>query len=373
MKRVLLVLEPRPTAPPLTKALFDRTQELTWVPANSVDEARRVLSADRFDAIFVEPPRKTMSFNAFVSFVGRLEPRPLLLVLGADAPGGRRIEPGDPTYVADQILDLLGLRRSAVHDLETVAELFVRRPFELHVVREPGSEVLMVRGSASRELEEDEVMLARRAMEAGQPATLEVFWDDPRPHALFAVSPGRSLREVLSRRPLSVPEVLAVIRGVAMAMRAMHEVGLSAGLLGAGRVWLGVDGSVSLPGHGFAQLTPERMRFAPPIAGLDPPEHDGAPAPEGDAFRLGTLLHSLLGVRAFDGVDLFAFLSGNWPAWPERVTAKLGPAAPRLDALLSWSQPRAVATRPRGERLVALVAQYAPSDSTLLLQRLASE
>jgi hypothetical protein len=45
MKRILLVIEQRPIAPPLTEALFERTQELTWDAVNSVDEARRVLSS----------------------------------------------------------------------------------------------------------------------------------------------------------------------------------------------------------------------------------------------------------------------------------------------------------------------------------------
>lgn len=345
--------------------LYERTQNVSWSRVHTVDQARRELANGWFDAVLLRPGPKALSFRAFATFVDSLPKRPKLLVIGSELPGAARLEDGEAARIVDQVLAVLGLTRSAIHDHEVVEELDVRSPFELHLVRAPGSAAVLVRGSSSIELGDAERALAQRAAAVrgpGLPDVIEAWWDDPKPHAFYAVPRGVSLNRVrAARRTVDRDTALAVLHGVAIGVATMHAAGMSVGELGVGRVWLGAHGEVLLPGNGFAQLTPTRSRFLPMVPGSDPPE-EGSGTPRsigGDAFRVGVLLHVLVaGVQPFAKVDTFSFMQGAWPPLSDRVREVLGDAVALLEMTLRSSDTE----RPRGELLREQIARYAPKN-----------
>ncbi len=364
--RLLLVVHDAAFSGALLGELSARRDAVEAWSAETFEEARAWLERSPFDAVLLAPGSKRLSYEGFVKRVGALAAPPALLVLGEDAPSARRIEPGSPRRVVDQLFPALGIARSALADTRVVEWLGLSGVAHLERVEWPGAGEPLVRASArAGEFEREALPLAQRVATLAGPGlapTLECFWDDANPHTLQAVGPGVCLFRLMAQRPAEgVRGALALVRGVAEGVRTAHAAGVSAGHLAPSSIWLGADGSVQLLGLQLGQLPlPAPRHYG--LAREAPPEEFGtglAPQPEGDAYRLGVLLMRLA-VDDDPVRDLapFAHVRAEWAPELRAHREALGAAGGLIETLV---QPLS-GDRPRGELLFELVDALAPAD-----------
>lgn len=363
--RLLLVLHDATLAGELGHELAVRRDEVEVWPADSFDEARRWLEDSPFDAVLVSPGKKRLGFEHFLSRMAQATPRPRVLLLGEEAPGTQRIEPGSAAKIVAQLFSSLGHTRSALADARVIEVLGYSGPARLERVEWPGADRPVLRAALEAGTFQPEGL--PRAMRLGAlhgpglAPTLECFWDDASPHLLQAIPPGIALhRLMVQRKAEGVDAALAIVRGVAEGVRTAHAAGVSAGYLDPSSIWLGADGSVTLLAVPLGQVASPRERFY----GLPreaPPEEFGtslAPQVEGDAYRLGVLLMRLaVDDDPVSALRPFEHVAARWEPDLGPHRAALGRAGELIE-ILAQAQG---GDRPRGELLFDLVARQAPA------------
>ena len=367
MKQLLLV-HPRATeASELTGVLAVRQDGLSYRVVESLDSARRELKDRQWDGVLMAPGLKTLSLASFLRFATTLQNPPKLMLLGEEQVGVTTVAPGSPERIVDQVLSILGIPRSATFDSRVVEELGFAGAVEFARVQWPGTEEPLLRAQVRRsDFDAESLAAAQRAgqlMGPGLAQTLEVFWDDPRPHLLQVLPDGVSLQRLLRQRPVWGTELaLAVARGAAEGIATLHAAEFSAGTLRAPSVWLTVEGEVLLLGHGLTQLPYTRQTYYG-LPSEAPPEEYGTQTPPcipGDPFRLGILLMQLaVNDSPVRQLSPLVYLQRTWRPELEPHFTALGPRVARVVELLV--QPDSF-DRPRGELLREILDDVAPRD-----------
>lgn len=349
----------------LTSALAVRQDGLSYRVVESLDTARRLLKERPFDAVLLGPGLKRLSLSAFIKFAGGLQPQPRLMLLGEREAGLTTVEPGRPEFIVDQLLSILGLTRSASFDCQVIEELGFAGAVEFARVEWKGATEPLLRAQIRRgEFEPDDLADAQRAGQLTGPGlakTLEVFWDDPRPHLLQVLPPGVSLQRLLRQRPAWGTDLaVSIARGAAEGIATLHAAEFSAGTLRAPSIWLTEGGEVLLLGHGLTQLPYTRQTYYG-LPSEAPPEEYGTQSPPrvpGDPFRLGILLMQLaVNDSPVRQLSPMVYLQRDWePEFDDHADA-LGTQVTRVLQLLF--QPDSV-DRPRGELLRTVLEEISP-------------
>ncbi|MDP1822173.1 MAG: hypothetical protein Q8L48_02995 [Archangium sp.] len=362
MKQLLLV---HPEASDLPRVLSTRQDGLSFYVVESLDAARRVLREKQWDAVLMAPGLKRLSLVSFQQFAATLPSPPKLMLIGEREPGVTTVEPGTPARIADQVLSILGLARSATFDSKVIEELGFAGSVEFSRVEWPGAPEPVLRAQVRRGEFDPEALgaaqLAGQLSGPGLAQTLEVFWDDPRPHLLQILPAGVSLQRLLRQRPAWGIELgLSVARGLADGIGTLHAADFSAGTLRAPSVWLTGTGEVLLLGHGLTQLPYTRQTYYG-LPSEAPPEEYGTQLPPkipGDAFRLGILLMQLaVNDSPVRQLTPIVYLQRDWE--PEVSRHGFGPAVTGVLELLF--RPQSV-DRPRGKLLREVIDEVAPPD-----------
>jgi hypothetical protein len=363
--QLLLVHPSWNDASEITSALAIRQDGISYRVVESLDSARRMLKEKPFDAVLIGPGLKSLSLAAFYKFAGGLKPKPKLMLLGEREAGITTVEQGKPEFVVDQLLSILGLTRSASFDSRVIEELGFAGAVEFARVEWKGAPEPLLRAQVRRgEFEPDDLADAQRAGQLHGPGlakTLEVFWDDPRPHLLQILPAGVSLQRLLRQRPVWGTDLaVSIARGAAEGIATLHAAEFSAGTLRAPSIWLTEEGEVLLLGHGLTQLPYTRQTYYG-LPSEAPPEEYGTQSPPrvpGDPFRLGILLMQLaVNDSPVRQLSPMVYLQRDWePEFDDHVDA-LGTPVTRVLELLF--QPDSV-DRPRGELLRSVLEEIAP-------------
>jgi hypothetical protein len=324
-----------------------------------------MLKEKPFDAVLIGPGLKRLSLTAFYKFAAGLKPQPKLMLLGDHEAGITTVEPGKPEFIVDQLLSVLGLTRSASFDSKVIEELGFAGAVEFARVEWKGAPEPLLRAQVRRsEFEPDDLAEAQRAGQLAGPGlakTLEVFWDDPRPHLLQILPAGVSLQRLLRQRPVWGTDLaVSIARGAAEGIATLHAADFSAGTLRAPSIWLTEAGDVLLLGHGLTQLPYTRQTYYG-LPSEAPPEEYGTQSPPrvpGDPFRLGILLMQLaVNDSPVRQLSPMVYLQRDWePEFDDHVDA-LGTPVTRVLELLF--QPDSV-DRPRGELLRSVLDEISP-------------
>ena len=364
----LLLINPRAgEASELAGVLAVRQDGLSHRVVESLDSARRELKDRSWDGVLMMPGLERLSRSSFVQFASTVRNAPKLMLLGEEEAGVITVAPGSRERVIDQVLSILGLPRSATFDSRVVEELGFAGAVEFARVEWPGAQQPLLRALVRRgDFDAQALGAAQRAGQLSGPGlaqTLEVFWDDPRPHLLQVLPEGVSLQRLLRQRPIWGTELaVSVARGAADGMATLHAAEFSAGTLRAPSVWLTVEGEVLLLGHGLTQLPYTRQTYYG-LPSEAPPEEYGTQMPPsipGDPFRLGILLMQLaVNDSPVRQLSPIVYLQRTWrPELSAHFTA-LGPRVARVVELLV--QPESF-DRPRGELLREVLDEVAPKD-----------
>jgi hypothetical protein len=345
--------------------LSTRQDGLNSQVVDSLDAARRALREKPWDAVLMTPPLKRLSLVSFQKFAATLPSPPKLMLIGEAEPGITTVEPGSPERIVDQVLSILGLARSATFDSKVIEELGFAGSVEFARVEWPGAPEPVLRAQVRRgEFDPEALAAAQRAGQLTGPGlvqTLEVFWDDPRPHLLQILPGGVSLQRLLRQRPAwGIELALSVARGVADGIETLHAAEFSAGTLRAPSIWLTDTGEVLLLGHGLTQLPYTRQTYYG-LPSEAPPEEYGTQLPPkipGDAFRLGILLMQLaVNDNPVRQLTPIVYLQREWE--PALSGHDFGPHVIGLLELLF--RPQSV-DRPRGQLLREVIDEVAPHD-----------
>lgn len=367
MKQLLLVHANSAEATDLAGVLAVRQDGLGYRLVESLDSARRELKDRPWDAVLLGPGLKRLSLASFLRFASTLPTPPRLMLLGEAEPGVTTVEPGTPERVVDQVLSILGLPRSASFDSQVIEELGFAGAVEFARVRWPGAQDPLLRALIRRgDFDAESLGAAQRAGQLSGPGlaqTLEVFWDDPRPHVLQVLPPGVSLQRLIRQRPVWGTELaVSVARGAADGIATLHAADFSAGTLRASSVWLTEAGEVLLLGHGLTQLPYTRQTYYG-LPSEAPPEEYGTQTPPcipGDSFRLGILLMQLaVNDSPVSQLSPITYLRRNWRPEVDAHRTALGPRVARVVELLV--QPESI-DRPRGALLREVLDDIAPKD-----------
>ncbi len=372
MKQLLVVHPDVSEGEALGRVLSLRQDGLGFRFVDSLDSARRELKTKPWDAVLLTAGLTSLSLASFLTFVATLPAPPRVMSLGEALPGVTTLEPGAPERVVDQLFVVLGLVRSASFDSEVLESVGFAGAVEFARVKWPGAVEPLLRAQIARS-EFDPVSLAE-AQRAGQlsgpglATTLEVFWDDPRPHLLQAVPSGVSLARLQRQRSAwGVDLALSIARGLAEGIATLHAADFSAGTLRGPSIWLTEEGDVLLLGHGLTQVPYTRQTYYG-LPSEAPPEEYGTQLPPkipGDAFRLGILLMQLaVNDSPVRQIPPVVYLQRDWRPVLEPYLEVLGPAAPMLELLL---QPEPV-DRPRGALLRQVIDEVAPRDRQRLIR-----
>ena len=185
--------------------------------------------------------------------------------------------------------------------------------------------------------------VAHSAADMMHPAILGVLYTGYEPSGtLYLVSPlvsGETLRTRLSRGPLSVSAMLALLDPLCAALQAASERDLAHGALSPNNIFLLADDTVLISDFGMAQLraTPG-ARWDGPLGYVAPETLDtGAEraTARADVFSVGTLVYEcLLGQPMFDAKSLASYLAmvGTPPKMKVRY-----PTYAHLDAVLEMA------------------------------------
>ncbi|MDP2274542.1 MAG: hypothetical protein Q8N23_08265 [Archangium sp.] len=373
MKQLLLI-HPRPAeAVELTRTLSVRQDTLSYRVVESVDSARRELKEKKWEAVLLAPGLKQLSRLSFLQFARGLTRPPKLMQLGGEPEEGvTTLHPGTPEHVVDQLLSILGLARSASFDCRVIEELGFAGAVEFAKVEWPGAREPLLRAQVRRgEFDPESFGAAQRAGQLRGPGlaqTLEVFWDDPRPHLLQVLPRGVSLQRLLRQRPLWGVEVaLSIARGAADGIATLHAADFSAGTLRAPSIWLTDAGQVLLLGHGLTQLPYTRQTYYG-LPSEAPPEEYGTQLPPkipGDPFRLGILLMQLaVNDSPVRQLSPLVYLQRDWEPDFEAHYDTFGPRVVRLLELLF--RPDST-DRPRGDLLRQVLDEVVPKNRSQLI------
>lgn len=344
--------------------LTERQGELFAHFVGSFDEARRSLKFTTFDAVLICPGLKQLSLASFLRSLPSPEPRVLVI--------GQHLPDGAPERIADQLFALLGIERSATFDAKVLETLGLAGSVEFQRVEWPGATEPLVRAQVSRsDFEASALAHAQRAGQLSGPGlaqTLEVFWDDPRPHLLQAVPPGVSLKRLVRQKTKWGVEVgLSIGRGLAEGIATLHAAGFSAGTLRPPSIWLTDAGDVLLLGHGLTQLPYTRQTYYG-LPSEAPPEEYGTQLPPlipGDAFRLGIAIMQLaVADSPVSQLSPINYLSRQWRPELDEHRDAFGRATPIIEQLLQAES----VDRPRGPLLLALLERIAPTNARAILR-----
>ena len=361
----------------LTRVLSIRQDGLGFRVVESLELARRELKDKKWDAVLLSPGLKQLSLSSFLTFVATLKPCPKLMVLdeaphpnplpASQGEGVTTVHAGNAEHVVDQVLSILVLARSASFDAKVIEELGFAGAVEFARVGWPGTTEPVLRAQVRRaDFDPESLADAQRAGQLigpGLAQTLEVFWDDPRPHLLQILPPGVSLQRLMRQRPMwGIELALSVARGAADGIATLHAAEFSAGTLRAPSLWLTDKGEVLLLGHGLTQLPYTRQTYYG-LPSEAPPEEYGTQQPPkipGDPFRLGILLMQLaVNDSPVRQLSPLVYLQRDWAPDLDLHFDTLGPRViPVLELLL---QPESV-DRPRGDLLRDVLEQVAPKE-----------
>lgn len=321
--RVVVVSDERgDLAGPLQAALHARYDTLEVRFVDSLDHVREELRKAPFDAVLVCAGLKRLSLESLRKLAG---PSTKLLVLDDDVPGWVRLDGSVGEKVADQVFAHLGLARSASFDHPVEEWVGYCGSTRFERVQYPGITDPVIRARLDRrEFPEGRLAEAQRIAQLQGPGlarTLEVFWDDPRPHLLQVVPPGLTLGRLRTpKEGPAEPDLVALhlMRRVLTGVLTCHAAGVSCGPLNRESLWLTRQGEVLLLGRGMTHLPIESRSpglVAPLEYRLTAP--DDSPRREGDAFRLGTLLLELvIGQNPFQYLSGHDFRARQWkPGW----------------------------------------------------------
>lgn len=362
VKQLLLV---NAASTDLPRVLSTRQDGLNSQVVDSLDAARRALKEKPWDAVLITPPLKHLSLVSFQKFAATLPSPPKLMLIGETEPGITTVESGTPERIVDQVLSILGIARSATFDSKVIEELGFAGSVEFARVEWPGATEPVLRAQVRRgEFDPEALAAAQRAGQLSGPGlaqTLEVFWDDPRPHLLQILPGGVSLQRLLRQRPAwGIELALAVARGVADGIETLHAAEFSAGTLRAPSIWLTDTGDVLLLGHGLTQLPYTRQTYYG-LPSEAPPEEYGTQLPPkipGDAFRLGILLMQLaVNDSPVRQLTPIVYLQREWE--PELSGHDFSRRVLGLLELLF--RPQSV-DRPRGQLLREVIDEVAPEE-----------
>ena len=363
----MLVVHDLPQAiDPLREALFGRSEELAVTYIESVDEARRRIDQEKFDGVLLRAGLKRLSLESFRKLAREVP----LIVIDDEVPGFTRIE-GSSERIVDQVFAVLGIARSVAFDANVLHRIGMVGEIEFERVEWPGLKEPLLRARVSREfVPADRFELAQMAAQvrgAGLAPTVEVFWDDPRPHVLQLGPPGLTAGRLAEVRELVTLEVaLSILRVAARGVATLHAAGFSCGELGLHSLWLTERGEGSLVGHGLT-LLPSMRGEGEGTPGWLPPEELGdkrAFTLEGDAFRLGLLLlEFVLGVNPLQYTSKFDWTQARWKVRDVPGFEKLGTVGGALAEVLLSAKP----PRPTGDALLALIEANTPVDSAAIL------
>ena len=200
----------------------------------------------------------------------------------------------------------------------------------------------------------------------------------------FVVTPfieGRTLEQVLDRKPLPWQAALSIGIAVAEALQAAHSAGAIHRALKSSNVWIQPDGSVVLSDCGLARSTEVTRKSRAAHSG-GAADHVGTPIPmtalaymspeqirgdsldpRTDVFSFGALLYEMLtGRHPFEGRSSASRMSAILTAEPAALSSKAGPVPPELERVVS----RALAKDPadRFQNITDVLAElYSVQDS----------
>ncbi|MFT3710706.1 MAG: hypothetical protein QM817_24040 [Archangium sp.] len=374
-KHLLVVHDPPNLVDPLRSSIFPRSQELDAHFVETIDHARDELHRKPWDAVLLRAGIKRLSLESFRKLAASSNAK--LLVIDDDVPGYERIEGDTGEHIVDQVFAHLGIARSVTFDSKVLHSLGSVGAATLEHIEYPGIGEPVIRARIDRHL--DLVAAQRAAMIEGPglASTLEVFWDDPRPHLLQVVPPGVTLERLLrsrSSRGYGKPDTgpgtadalgLAVLRAVLPGVKTLHAAQTPVGSLSRASVWLTTTGEALLLARGMAQLTVESRtpgHVPPSEYRLSAP--DEAPRLTGDAFRLGVLLlETVLGDNPFFMMGTHAYAERRWQPQHLHRFDELGSARSLAVTLLAPRQ-----DGPIGAELISLVEEHARGDAAALLR-----
>lgn len=350
MKRVLVVHGEGEASHEVRSVISQRADGLESDEASSIDVARRLVKNQHFDAVILGAGLKQLSLASFLKL---LTPKQRVLF----------IDDTSPARVVDQLFAALELPRSVSFDEKVIDDLGFAGNVAFAQVEWNGATLLRAQISR-RDVDPTALASAQQAGQLSGPGlaqTVEIFWDDPRPHVLQHAAPGVSLdRLVKQRSSWGAPFALALGRGIADGVVTLHEAGFSAGTLRAPSIWLTEDGEVLLLGHGLTQLPFTRLTYYG-LPSEAPPEEYGTALPPkipGDAFRLGVLLAQVAtNVSPVTHLNPVDYLRREWQ--------------PRVDVSLTALEPFLhgdSVDRPRGELLRTVLEAAAPADRRELIR-----
>ena len=370
VKQLLLVHAGSSEANELTRVLSLRQDGLSHRLVESLDAARRELREKKWDAVLIAPGLKTLSLTSFLKFATTQPTPPKVMLIGEHDPSATTVESGTAERIADQVLAILGLTRSATFDSKVIEELGFAGSVEFARVAWPGAPEPVLRAQVRRgEFDPESLGAAQRAGQLTGPGlaqTLEVFWDDPRPHLLQILPRGVSLQRLLRQRPSwGIELALCVARGAADGIATLHAAEFSAGTLRAPSIWLTDSGEVLLLGHGLTQLPYTRQTYYG-LPSEAPPEEYGTQLPPkipGDAFRLGILLMQLaVNDSPVRQLSPMVYLQRDWE--PDLAAHAFN--APLVRLLEMLFQPESV-DRPRGELVRQVLEEVTPKERHRLI------
>ncbi|WP_176741071.1 serine/threonine-protein kinase [Streptomyces agglomeratus] len=237
-------------------------------------------------------------------------------------------------------------------------DIVLHREVALKEVRSPDPALSEADPARARMLSERVLREARALARLAHPHVVTIHHivdssDGPHPWIVMELVPGQSLHDRLTQGPLSVPEALAVGRGVLSALRAAHGAGIQHRDVKPANVLLRPDGSPVLTDFGIAVLRESTSLTATGDL-IGSPEYIAPERIRGEEGNPASDLWSL-------GMLLYTALEGHHPLRRETSLSTLvavldepipppvrsGPLTVLLTALLT----RDVAARPDASRL----------------------
>lgn len=279
------------------------------------------------------------------------------------------LEHGSPEAVAEQLVRVLGVERSQIADAVVIESLGSAGAADFKRVQWPGLQapVLLVEALPYEAASCAAAQRASLVRGEGLAQTLEVFWEDPRPHLLQVLPEGVSLAR--RRKTMGVPTALSLVRGIAEGVATLHANDFASGGLDPSSIWLTDAGEVLLLGHGIIHLRPKSraaLRWGAPeeLLARIPPRYGRAATTAifdfselpGDPFRLGAMVLDL--AVAESPYDERFLMQRDWSIEQSAHRAELAPIADLLETLLHVDS----VDRPRGALLREVIAAASPSN-----------
>ncbi|MFN3198407.1 MAG: serine/threonine-protein kinase [Bradymonadia bacterium] len=188
------------------------------------------------------------------------------------------------------------------------------------------------------------------------------------PYLIMEYVPGQTLSDLLEGEPLSIDEIMAISRQIALALAGAHAAGITHRDLSPDNVL--IDAQPGMPRHvrlidfglagltramqshlGGPDLTAPGTRMGTPW--YTPPEQ--SPGPKGDLYSLGVIMFEMLtGQVPFSDRDPVALrMAHTWSAPPEPQSVSTRALPPALCALTLALLAKKPANRPHDAVMVA--------------------